>query len=87
MTTLLASRPGIASHPSIPPLDLEDPEVSELDPTFLNERFDQRIERFLDPLLGTELGQVELFGDRPDDVFLGHGSDAPTAFPTDLPSG
>jgi hypothetical protein len=34
----------------------------------------------LDQLLGAKLGQVELLGDRPDNVFLGHGSDAPAAF-------
>ena len=80
-------RPGIAAHPCLTAFDLEDPEVSQLDPPLLHERFDQGIERSLDQFPGPELREVELFGDRPDNVFLGHGSDAPATLRTAPPEG
>jgi len=55
-------------------LDLEDPEIPQFHPAFPDQRFDQGLERPLDQLPGAKLGKIDLFRDRPDDVFPGHGS-------------
>ena len=62
----------VASFPSGPAFDLENSEISELNPVVLDQRFDDCVERLLDDFLGLELRQPDLFGDGFDNLFLGH---------------
>jgi hypothetical protein len=71
------ARAGVPSHASLSFLDLEHPEISQFDPPLTNERLDQGVERPLHQFLRAKLGEIDLFGDGPDDVFLGHGSGPP----------
>jgi len=87
VTTLLActvTRSPVRGlrDPRLPPLDLKHAEVSQLDATLPDERLDEGVKRPLHQFLRAKLGKVDLLGDRPDNVFLGHGSDAPAAKPS-----
>jgi hypothetical protein len=62
----------VASFPSGPAFDLENSEVSELDPVVFDQCFDDCVERLLDDFLGLELRQTDLVGDGFDNLFLGH---------------
>ncbi len=73
----LLAGPRVACFSSRPPLDLEDPEVSQFDSSIFDQRLDDGIERLLDDLLGLELSQTNLFGYRFDDLFFGHGGTSP----------
>jgi len=67
----------IPGHSGIPFFDLEHAEISQLDPALANQCFDEGVECLLHQLLGSELRQFELLGDRANDVFLGHCFGAP----------
>ena len=63
---------------------LKDAKIPELDPLFLYQRLDDRVKCLLHDLLGLELGQPNVFGDRLDDLFLGHGTALLCMCPTSL---
>lgn len=65
-------RPRVAGLASSPPLDLKNPEISELDAVVFDQCLDDGIEGFLDDFLGLELGEPNLFRDGFNDLFLGH---------------
>ena len=73
------SGPRVAGQPGLALLDLEDAEVPQFDPPVANQGLDQGLECPLHEHPGAKLGKIDLFRDRPDDVFLGHGSGSPTA--------
>ena len=70
-------RARVAGHPGLPLFDLKNAEIPQLDPTLFHQGVDQGVERLLHQLLGTELRQFDLLGDRSDNIFLGHGLNAP----------
>jgi hypothetical protein len=55
---------GISGLAGFPPPHLEDSEVAEFDPTFLNQRAHDGTENILDNLLGLELCQAKSLGNR-----------------------
>jgi hypothetical protein len=65
-------RAGIACLAGGPGFHLEDAEVSQFDPPLLDQGLDDRIEGLLDDLLRLQLRHPDLFGNRFDDLFLGH---------------
>src|SRR5437870_1203070 len=58
----LLSRAGIAGLPSLTLLDLEDPEIAQLDPAFLYQRLDNPIEDALHDVLDPQVGAVHVLG-------------------------
>jgi hypothetical protein len=72
------ARARVPSHAGLSFLDLEHPEISQFDPPLTDERLDQGVKRPLHQFLRAKLGEIDLFGDGPDDVFLGHGSGLPS---------
>lgn len=68
----LITGPRITSFSSGSLLDFKDTEVSQLDSSIFHERFDNRVERLLNDLLGLELCQPNSFGNVFDNLFLGH---------------
>src|SRR4051812_15144404 len=68
--------PWIPGLPCRSLFNLEDPKVSQLDAAFFYQCLDDSVERFLDNLLGLELGQPDLVRDSLNDLFLGHDLDS-----------
>jgi hypothetical protein len=75
--------PWIASLASRPFFHFKYAKISELDPPILDQRSDDCIKGLLHNLLGLELCQPNILGDRFDDLFLGHG----TALLSQCPAG
>jgi len=65
---------GVSRLSSRPLLDLEHAKGSQFDPLLFDQRVDDSIKCFLDDALGFELGQTDFFGNRFDDLFLGHNA-------------
>ncbi len=53
-------------------LDLEHPKIPQLNPAFLDERFDDGVEGLLNDFLRLQLGETDLVGNRFHNLFLGH---------------
>ena len=66
--TRVTGLPGCAS------LDLEDAEVPKFDPPVSDQGVYDGVEGLLNDLLGLQLSQPDLFGNGPNDLFLGHDS-------------
>jgi hypothetical protein len=69
----LLAGPRVAGLSGASSLHLEDAEIADSDAALLGQRVQDGVEYLLDDLAGLQLAHAQVFGDRPDDLSLGHG--------------
>jgi hypothetical protein len=74
----LLSGSGVPGFSGFPFFDLKHAEITQFDPPFPHQHIDQGIKRALHQFPRAKLRKIDLLGNGPDDIFFGHGSDAPS---------
>ena len=68
------ARARVSSFSRCPPLNFKNSEIPKFDPSFPNQRIDDRVKRFLNDYFGLLLCQSNFLRNRSDNVFLGQNS-------------